>query len=858
MGPCGAEERSGSPAPHPVLSVSQYDANDKGVREMVRMTKTVDDRSDGRVVWRMRAIITLALVGVCAGGLLTPGTAQAAGCPNEAVRQQQGSDTLPECRGYELVSHFSKQGYLTGPQNQPGEGIISGPASVFAEDGERVAMDSLAAGLGVLGQEQLPFGSYMFLQRSEGGGWSAEPLNPPESQFSDQKLVVADANTGTSLWLVHKADEGIYAGDFYVRSNTGQFKLVGSVTPPSDTPEPASTTMYYALGRAEESDGVVGASSEFTHIVVQANITLGGRFLWPGDTTFRQLVGDEAMKVGSLYEYVGDANPGETEREPVLVGVEGGAGSTALIGECGTALGTLHGEPKNAEPKRKEARNEISEDGNVVFFSPVAADDPVNYYETDCTKKMPEKQELYARIDQSETVDISEPAPNKPCEEDPECVGNASKSADASFEMASGDGSKVFFTSTQQLLPGAHEDTEGGDSAFAYCFKTTPGAGGCNLYEYDFDRPPGERLTLVSAGAPQGAEVQGVIASANDGSHVYFVAKGALTGTERNSAGEEAVEGADNLYVYEPEPAKPGEAAVTFIGMLSPEDARLLWQTEKPQTRVTPDGDFLVFASHARLTTDDESNGEQLFEYDASTKALVRISVSEKVEGKSYATNGNVENGLESPSLDSENGISENGKIVIFGSKAALSPRSFAAFASGCASVYEYSWEGAQSPTEGEVHLVSDGKDIVQENEGACGDSVGGVDASGEDVFFATLDPLTREDGDTLRDVYDARVNGGRLPPAQPAGCVGEGCQQSSSPLAAGGALASELARSGENITASTTPQAKVKQKRTKPKRSMRAPKLAKALKACRRGRSGMRHREICEKRAGRLYGRGK
>jgi hypothetical protein len=824
---------------------------------MMRITKIAGSRVRGCVTWPARVTISLAFIGVYVGGMLTPGVVRAvqSQCPNEAVRVQQDSGGLPECRGYELASRFPKQGNKIELTDSESASRISGYLTTVAENGEQISVGSNAAGLGVLGQEDSPTGSDTFLRRNEESGWSAEPLNPPQSQFSDQVLLGSDANTGTSLWLLHTPDMGLYEGSLYVRSSTGQFKLVG-LEAPSGAPEAASLTMDEEFGRANDTDGVVGASKEFTHVVLKANSNSGGRYLWPGDTTVTQAAyggGGAGLLTGSLYEYAGEATPGDPDRPPVLVGVEENEpGHTELIGECGTSLGTLRGDISESNPH--VVQHEVSEEGDVVFFSPVPID-VIN-----CGGKQPAVQELYARIDERETVDISEPVPNKACSENPECAVNAAIPADAELEAASTNGSRVFFTSTQQLLPGATEDPESRDSARVGCFETEE-AGGCNLYEYDLHpgEPSANVLKLVSAGRPSGAEVQGVIAASNDGSHVYFVAKGNLTGTEQNGAGKEAVQGKDNLYVYEPNPKKPDESFVMFIATLSPKDAGPLWEAEESEAKVTPDGDFLVFRSREKLTTGDTSEASQLFEYDALTETLVRVSISEKVEGQSYGKNGNVASALESPGLSPESVMSNDGKTVVFGSKAALSPHASAAFSSECTSVYEYSWAGSQSITEGEVHLISDGKDMVQGNNKICGTQAPAVDGSGEDIWFSTSDPLTWEDGDAVLDIYDARIDGGTLPPEQEAGCTGSACQQSPTPPLAGGGLGSELARDGENVT-SPTPSPGVAKPKTKPKALTRAQKLAKALKACRSNTSRKRHhhRSSCEKQAKKLYGRGK
>ena len=53
---------------------------------------------------------------------------------------------------------------------------------------------------------------------------------------------------------------------------------------------------------------------------------------------------------------------------------------------------------------------------------------------------------------------------------------------------------------------------------------------------------------------------------------------------------------------------------------------------------MTPDGRFLVFTSFRDLTPDDTSTVQQVFEYDAQTGGLVRVSVGED----GFNHNGNV------------------------------------------------------------------------------------------------------------------------------------------------------------------------------------------------------------------------
>jgi len=48
---------------------------------------------------------------------------------------------------------------------------------------------------------------------------------------------------------------------------------------------------------------------------------------------------------------------------------------------------------------------------------------------------------------------------------------------------------------------------------------------------------------------------------------------------------------------------------------------------------------------------------------------------------------------------------------------------------------------------------------------------------AGKDVFFTTADSLIPADGDTQRDIYDARIEGGFPTPLSASACSGSGCR---------------------------------------------------------------------------------
>ncbi len=538
--------------------------------------------------------------------------------------------------------------------------------------------------------------------------------------------------------------------------------------------------------------GFAGGAAEAVNGVL---FTSGGGALsqWPFDST---------ISGGLLYEYRGMGNT-----VPTLVGVSGGAGSTALIGQCGTAAG---------------GQNDISEDGSVVFFTATGADNNA------CGGVEPAVNELFARIDENRTVAISEPS----AADCPSC--DEGVPADAVFQGASADGSKVFFTTTQPLL--GHDASE-------------------NLYEYDFDPPAGQpKVVRVSAGdgsvSEPTAEVQGVMNISQDGSHVYFFAKGVLT-TAGNAVGEHALPGGENFYVWERDAAYPAGRTVFITGcgdIGSREGGR----------QVTPDGRFLVFTSACRLTAGDTSAGSQVFQYDAQSGSMTRVSVG--LDG--YDDGGNVtgedpEGDLDAKIVEQDGGrggsltrtMSDDGSFVFFQSPVGLTPGALNLVQTGirkgngngapifAQNVYEFH--------DGRVWLVGDDSSLPRYAERV----LVGVSASGGDVFFRTGDRLVGQDTDTQIDFYDARVDGGFPAPVTPVGCVGDACQGSPSVPPVFGVPSSAVFAGGGNLApVVSAPVVAVKKALT------RAQRLALALKAC--VREPRRRRAACVVRARRSYGR--
>lgn len=715
---------------------------------------------------------------------------------------------LPDCRAYELVTPPYKEGYPATP-------------AARTVDGSRMIVKSLGAFAGAESVTEL--GGYYEITRRAGVGWQTVPISPPASEFSYSELDTPSTDLHRTLWDLHSREQSALERYYYIREPDGSFVLVGPQIPPPASKGPPSL-------KAESTGSFEGASADLSDVLFSIKPPREPSVpsqLWPGDTT-----ADNTSE--SLYEYEGTGNA-----EPKLVGVSNEGPLTSdteahLISQCGTGLGQ---EPNIFGSKY----NAVSASGERVFFTAVGRDDK------ECGGVEPPVDEVFARIDGSHTVAISEPSI-----EDCEVCNTSSGLEDARFEGASEDGSKAFFTTGQALLPG-----NSGRSLYEYDFAASAGPG----------HPTG-KIVLVSGGdstvsSPE-ADVQGVVRISEDGSHVYFVAKGVLT-AKPNGEGATAQQGEDNMYLYERDAQYP-EGRTAFVGVVRPsntvceedeevelyevcEQDEKIWEPrdlERPVS-TTPDGIFLVFVSSADLTRGDSSRVGQAFEYNAQTEALTRISIGQS----GFNENGNTASESDvpripsafygqafEPSIPNDSRIlSENGAYAFFSSADKLTPQAI----SGYQNIYEYH--------EGNVYLISDGQDTSTVTD-SPGVQLYGTDASGEDVFFSTADRLVPQDTDAQLDVYDARIGGGFPAPVSPVQCVQE-CQGSLSPTPALSVAGSATQTGGGNLP--PPPLASTPKIRPAPKSLTRAQKLAGARRACKR--KPKKRRAACVKQAKKRYG---
>ncbi len=470
------------------------------------------------------------------------------------------------------------------------------------------------------------------------------------------------------------------------------------------------------------------------------------------------------------------------------------------------------------------------------------------------------------------------------------------------FQIASADGSKVFFTDTEPLTPDAKAS-----------FQASGDVQRPDLYECEITEEPGGapacklRDLTAPASSAEGAAVQGVVGASEDGSYLYVVATGVLAPGARA--------GGENLYVLH----NQGAAWSTrFIATLSREDApdwglaTFAPKVVDPLTlsaRVSPDGRYLAFMSNRRLTgydnTDVNEEGgphadEEVFLYDASSTGIACASCNptgarprgvldrhESGEGIGLLVDrvgtwveAGTDHWLAGSSPAARRRASRRpcvSRATCLTAGACSSPapmlwylrlpgrpvrrRSFPA-----PRPRPWGWRTSMSTSRralaaarrlpGCVALISSGS---SRKESALLDA----STSGNDVFFITDSKLLPQDTDLSYDVYDARACTGAAPcqtppPAPPGECADTpGCrplvappQSFQPPLTAsfvGPGSIPHLLAAGGTLAAKTTH-----------KPLTRVQKLRRALRACRarphRTSAQRTRRARCETHAKRLY----
>jgi hypothetical protein len=647
-------------------------------------------------------------------------TTEAAVCPNEKRREEDGSTALPDCRAYEQVSPAEKGGY-------PVDGVGGGVGASLAEDGERVKFSDPGTFAGQPGTSQ------EYVANRTAAGWQTEAIAIPNTEeFKGVEGFALSSDLTEALFMTPLGDKWTFStrAEILFRRPDGTFSAGSPLLEPLEGNN--AGYIFLAAVSPDLSTAVLGTPWQ----------------LRPDSLPISTLKNTHVR----LYEVRGVGGPSPT-LQLLQIDPEG----NEMVG-CSNQYPELS---YNDIPMGR--LNRVSSNGSRIFFTiaslSTGCGGPSPFYSSGIANNA----QLYVRIDGSQTIAISNPSPNDECTT-AACHGAAIDGV--VFTGASSDGSKAFFEGPRQLTDEASQDPV----AEGRCSVTT-GPNGCNLYMYDFGRPAGHNLLALSAGESggYGPHVQGVVGVSEDGSHAYFVAQGLLT-AQPNALGQTAEPGAENLYVYD-----TGQHRLAFLARLCSGEERSgtltgvpacagydgeLWgQTNPVEDRsfVSPDGRFLTFTSHGRLTPDDENEAADVYRYDASNGALVRVSVGH--DGEDQNGNAGAQAAfLEPRTFDQISGrpsdsytrpMSEDGQTIVFKTARPLQRSD----ENGKIDVFE--WH------QGQVTLIS-GAASSKEIEHAA------IDQSGANIVFETDAGLLHTDMDGLRDVYDARTGGGFPLPSPP------------------------------------------------------------------------------------------
>ena len=602
-------------------------------------------------------------------------------------------------------------------------------------------------------------------------------------------------------------------------------------------------------GTPEEKGGeviFVGATPDASHVVLESGPPL------------TSLAVEDAAK-GELYEGAG----GELQLVSVLPGPEGKP-----------AEGELHlGGRDSDQPYASAARNAVSGDGSRIVWEDESHSGG--------------ERHLYVRDTVSgRTVQL-----------DAVQGGTGFGGAEARFQIASSDVSRVFFEDSQRLMAGSGGGGEGEPEADLYeCELVEIAGGGLECKLSDLTHPgaggvaSGEEEAEARERASGNADVLGgVLGASEDGNEVYFVARGALSGTE-NGERETAQAGKPNLYTERYDSATH-EWTTTFIATLSGED-NPDWDGTSPggtdlnnmTARVSPDGRYLAFMSQRELTGYDNHDAvsgaadEEVYLYDSISGHLVCAScnpsgarpvgveyneLNNGLAGGSGVWEPNVWLAANIPGWTPFNGsdarhqsryLSDGGRLF-FNSNDAL----VAQDVNGTEDVYEYEPPGIGDCTVSQSTFSERSSGCVGLiSSGTSAEESGFLDASesGGDVFFLTAAKLSGQDVDTAIDVYDAHECTGSVPCFPKAAVLPPPCETADSCKAAPSSQPSLFGPGGSATfsgAGNLTPPRSNAKTGVKPRLLTRAQKLRNALKAC--AKKPRLKRAMCVRQAHKKYG---
>jgi len=643
-------------------------------------------------------------------------------CSNEALRIEQHSTFLSDCRAYEQVSPVDKNGGDIMPYTSRTRAAVDGNAVEYAS----LAPFGDAIGTGVAVE-------HMALRGPD--GWESHAITPKVDAGS-LNLIAAEADTFYESLFSPNFERGVLfaarpvtndpnvgaVANLYRRTDLrspgpGNYDLVTECPVCASTATPLSPLPRVSAVIRQFLPWFAGASPDMEHVLFESTEVLTAdtppqdpkcgseHLLFPTPSAL--------FCVLHLYEW----DHGELRLAGVLPG-----GEPADISNAGVGAHDLSYSP--------HVISDGSDGHSRVFFLQPTDSEGHTFSEIDPSETFAQLGflseqsgvalgNLYARVDHSQTILLNKSERNVP-----------DAYSQAWYLDASANGERVFFSSKEALTEDA-----------------TPGVR--NVYMYDMTRPASapDNLTLLN---PPGTDSDGIWGLSDSGHYVYFAANGILRQWH------------DGV-LHDIGPS----------GSVIPENISTATQygTAVRQSRVTPDGQTLLFSTNDSSafggydhgTCSDNFPCHELYVYSAATDQVVCASCNPSgapATSSAVVSGGDFNGGARITSYENR-GITDDGSKVFFSSADALVPQDI----NGKEDAYEYDVKNHT------VSLISSGKDPA---DSWYLDS----SADGRDVYFATRQRLAGWDTDGNYDLYDARTGGGfPEPPPSPAACSGGACQ---------------------------------------------------------------------------------
>jgi hypothetical protein len=302
---------------------------------------------------------------------------------------------------------------------------------------------------------------------------------------------------------------------------------------------------------------------------------------------------------------------------------------------------------------------------------------------------------------------------------------DVSKGHQVDFKAMTDDGTRVYYTSSEQITPDDHDTSvdlfmwsEAGDTVT----RVTSGTGGVG----DSDACNASWTTkcsieIADPGFPAFQNLFGGSRPANSivsrGDDIYFY-------SPEQFVGSNGIPGRRNLYVRH-------QGELQYVATMEPNQKATRFQ-------VSPNGSWAAFITASKLTPYDNQGKEEMYRYDVDSGDLRCVSCKPNGDPPVFDVEGS-QNGLY---------LADDGR-AFFATKDQLVPQD----TDGITDVYEY--------TSGAPRLITSG--IAQKEQTRFG-KVGlvGVSNNGTDVYFSTMETLVAQDRNgAFLKFYDARVNGG-------------------------------------------------------------------------------------------------